>query len=177
MKLAIMQPYFFPYIGYFQLIDSVDTFLIYDDVNYIKNGWVNRNRILGKSTGNVPVYFGVPLVKASPFKKIYEIDVNQDISIRKKLLKTTYSCYHKSPQFDEVYTIVEEALLNDISSISEIDYITLISICNYLNIDTHIINTSVGVGSNDLSGKDRVIDICKKLECTIYNNAPGGTSL
>ena len=72
MKIAIMQPYFFPYIGYWQLIHAVDHFVIYDDVNYIKGGWINRNRIL---INGKPAYITVPLHKASAFKRICDTDL------------------------------------------------------------------------------------------------------
>ena len=71
MKVGIMQPYFFPYIGYWQLMNEVDVYVIYDDVNFIKGGWINRNRIL--TNGN-PSYFNVQIKGASPFKKINEVE-------------------------------------------------------------------------------------------------------
>ena len=72
MKLGIMQPYFFPYIGYWQLMNAVDRYVIYDDVNFIKGGWINRNRIL---MGSEVKYFNLPMQGASPFKKINEVGV------------------------------------------------------------------------------------------------------
>ena len=75
MKIAVMQPYFIPYIGYWQLINAVNTFVIYDDVNYIKRGWINRNRILVDGESH---YFNIPVTGASQNKKINEIKVNLD---------------------------------------------------------------------------------------------------
>ena len=70
MKLAIMQPYLFPYLGYFQLIAAVDKFVFYDDVNFIKNGWINRNRLLISGKVN---YITIPLSGASSFLKINQV--------------------------------------------------------------------------------------------------------
>ena len=88
MKLAIMHPYFFPYLGYFQLIDAVDRFVFYDDVSFIKNGWISKNRILGDGA---PIYFTVPLVKKSSNIKINQTVIHQDLfpTWRRKFLKTS----------------------------------------------------------------------------------------
>ena len=71
MKLGIMQPYYLPYIGYWQLLNAVDKYVIYDDVNFIKGGWINRNRILNNG---VVQYFNVPMIGSSPFKLINQIE-------------------------------------------------------------------------------------------------------
>ena len=107
MKLGIMQPYFFPYIGYWQLLNVVDKYVIYDDVNFIKGGWINRNRILidGKA-----VYFNIQMSGASPYKLINQIQINNNEINIKKNIKTIYMAYHKAPYFSEVYPIIEEIL-------------------------------------------------------------------
>ena len=82
MKLALMQPYLFPYIGYFQLLSQVDRFVFYDDVNFIKNGWINRNRL---SVNGTPKYFTVPLSNASSFQKICDVAITPSAGWRRKL--------------------------------------------------------------------------------------------
>ena len=104
MKIAIMQPYFFPYLGYWQLMNIVDKFVIYDDVNYIKRGWINRNRILVEGK---PFYIHVPVMKASQNKIINEMEVFVDSSLRKKELKTIELAYKKAPFFDSVYPLIK----------------------------------------------------------------------
>ena len=94
MKIGIMQPYFLPYIGYWQLLNAVDKYVIYDDVNYIKGGWINRNRIL---INKEPKYFNVKLNGASPNKLINEVEVSNDNIWQKKLLKTIEENYKKAP--------------------------------------------------------------------------------
>src|SRR4051812_42347879 len=104
MRLAIMQPYIFPYIGYFQLIAAVDAFVIYDDVNYIKQGWINRNRILfnGKD-----LLFTVPLENASSFKKINEVSVHKHLyeGWKVKFGKSLRATYFKAPYFNEIISL------------------------------------------------------------------------
>ncbi len=95
-KIAVMQPYFFPYIGYFQLINSVDKFVILDDVNYIKKGWINRNYILVNSK---PCLFTIPLVKPSQNKLINETEIAFESNWKKKFLKTIETGYAKAPIF------------------------------------------------------------------------------
>ena len=85
MKLGIMQPYFFPYIGYWQLVNAVDTYVIYDDVNFIKNGWINRNRILINGEAK---YFNLPVVGAGSFVLIKDIAMNPKPELIGKLLRT-----------------------------------------------------------------------------------------
>ena len=105
-----MQPYFFPYIGYFQLINAVDKFIIYDDVNYIKKGWINRNNIL---VNNSPNLIQVPLIAASQNRLIKDILVVDENNWKDKLLKTIYFNYKKAPFFDQIFSLLEEVLFND----------------------------------------------------------------
>ena len=113
MKVAIMQPYFFPYIGYFQLINAVDTFVIYDDVNFIKQGWIAKNRIL---LGKEPFDFILQLEGVSSFKKINEIKIGNN---RRKLLKTIEQTYKKSPYFTNVYPLLESIFNNEEINLSK----------------------------------------------------------
>ncbi len=94
MTLAIMQPYFLPYIGYFQLLNAVDTFVLYDDVNFINRGWVNRNTLL---LGGKPHLFTLPLVNASQNRLIYEVEVSEDIAWRKKIAENNSTGLPEGP--------------------------------------------------------------------------------
>lgn len=104
IKTAIMQPYFFPYIGYWQLISSVDNFIIYDDVNYIKKGWINRNNIL---IDGRPHQITLPLKKASQNKKINEIELLNDKIKKDKILPTIEKSYSKAPHFAEILPLLK----------------------------------------------------------------------
>lgn len=175
MRVAVMQPYFMPYIGYFQLIKAVDKFIIYDDVNYIKQGWINRNNILlnGKS-----YLFSIPLKDASSFKKINDIEINQELFPKWKIkfFKTLELAYKKAPFYTNIIPILEE-LLDCPNKINDLIYVSLLKICNYLGIVTHIEKSSTIYQNSELSKEERLIDICKKENADTYINPLGGQDL
>ena len=173
-----MQPYFFPYIGYFQLITAVDKFVVYDDVNYIKGGWINRNKIL---VDNQESLFTLPLNNSSSFAKINSIKVNQKLfpAWKKKFLKSLTQSYQNASNFKEVFQLIEKILEidNEEVTISALSVKAIKRIAIYLKIDTEIIDTSSIFNNNHLKAQDRVLDICKQLNCTSYVNPIGGTVL
>lgn len=174
MKLGIMQPYFLPYIGYWQLLNAVDKYVIYDDVNYIKGGWINRNRILINKEAK---YFTIKLNGASSNKLINEIEVSTDKIYKKKMLKTVEEGYKKAPFFNIVFPIIEEIIENDEKNLAKYLKYSIEKICNYLEIKTELFMSSELEKDNSLKGKDKVINICKKLGATEYYNAIGGQEL
>ena len=174
MKIGIMQPYFLPYIGYWQLLNAVDKYIIYDDVNYIKGGWINRNRIL---ISKEIKYFTVKLNGASPNKLINEVEVSNDKIYKKKMLKTIEESYKKTPFFNIVFSIIKEIIENEEDNLAKYLKYSIEKICNYLEIKTELLLSSELEKDNSLRGKDKVISICKKLEATEYYNAIGGQEL
>ena len=175
MKVAIMQPYFFPYIGYWQLLNAVDQFVIFNDVNFINRGWINRNRILchGK-----PLYINVLLNKASQNRKINEIEVIQDQKQETKLLRTLRDCYCKAPCFQPVFDMVSDVLLeNDETYLDRYLYRTMQAVCDYIGIKTPMVFSSEIPTGTGLRGQDRILDICKRLGASEYYNAIGGQQL
>jgi hypothetical protein len=178
MKLAIMQPYLFPYIGYFQLINAVDKFVIYDDVNFIKQGWINRNTILVQEKRYL---FTVPLINQSSFSKINEIFVNNNLynSWRAKTLRTLEQSYKKAPFFKEIYDLVVNVLDIDMEviDIATLARKSLLETSKYLDINTEFVFTSSIYENQELSGKTRVIDICRKEKALQYINPIGGQEL
>jgi len=171
MKLAIMQPYFLPYIGYFQLIKTADTFLIYDDVQFINGGWINRNYIL--SNGN-KLMFNLILKGASVNKLINEISVQTD---QNKLLKTIYHSYKKALYFEFTYPLIENILDFKDKNLARFIGNSIIHICNYLKIDTEIIYSSSMEKNNELKAQEKIIHICKLMDADTYINAIGGQEL
>lgn len=172
MKIAIMQPYFFPYLGYFQLIKAVDKFVFYNDVNFIKNGWINRNRIL---VNNQSHYLTVQLKGASPNKLIHEIEFTDN---RPKLLRTLYMAYRKAPQFDIVWSLVEKCLTFETDKISDLAINTIKEVCNYLDIKTTFeISSSSYPETKGLEKAERLKEICFKNQTDIYINPIGGQEL
>lgn len=174
MKVGIMQPYFLPYIGYWQLLNAVDEYVIYDDVNFIKQGWINRNRIL---VDGKPFYFNLPMLGASSNKRINEIRVNQSGKLLNKNLRTIEMAYRRAPYFSQVYPLMRK-IMNDneeILSCFILDSIKLI--CEYIGIKTTILVSSSLKKNNTLKGKDKVLHICSLLGATEYYNAIGGRTL
>jgi hypothetical protein len=174
MKIAVMQPYFFPYIGYFQLIDAVDKFIIYDDVNYINRGWINRNNLL---VGGKSFLFTLPLREASQNKKIHEIAITQDRKVIDKLLKTVAANYKKASYFEPVYELVGQIFNNSATSIAGFNLVQLKSICRYIGIDTQIEESSTFYNNAHLKGEERIVDICARESASVYINPIGGVEL
>jgi hypothetical protein len=171
MKIAVMQPYLFPYLGYFQLIGAVDFFVAYDDVNYIKRGWINRNRILNQGEGHL---FTLNLKEASQFKLINQISVGDN---RLKLLKTIEHCYSKAPYFEQCYSVVRDILTYETDNLARFLIHGLMTMARYLRIDTEIIASSSLDKDNALRGQDKILAICKRLQACEYVNAIGGQEL
>jgi hypothetical protein len=174
MKLAIMQPYFFPYLGYWQLIHMVDKFVIYDDVTYIKNGWINRNRIL---INTAPAYFTVPLYQSSSYKRICNTSLNLTLNWRDKLLKTIANTYQKSPFFAAVFPTIEKIIVFETENLADFLANQLLELSGFIGIKTEFVLTSRIYENQSLSGQDRIIDICKYEKTDIYLNAIGGQTL
>ena len=169
-----MQPYFFPYIGYWRLIQSVDRFVVYNDVDFIKGGWINRNRIM---INGEPRYLTIPLQGASANKKIFEISLQPSEKWRKKMLKTLQNTYQRSPFFTETYAMCEEILGFESINLSDFLGNQLNVIVKRIGIDTSIQHASSKYGNDHLHGQTRVIDICVREGATTYVNPPGGESL
>ncbi len=169
-----MQPYFLPYIGYFQLINAVDKFIFYDDVNYIKGGWINRNNILINNEKN---YFTLNLSKPSPNKLINEIKVGNN---KNKILKTIKQNYSKAKYFNNAFPLVEE-IFNSIHEnclISEIATLSVQKISLYLKIKTKFELSSKLYGhTKGIEKADRLIEICKSNYTDTYINPIGGIEL
>ncbi len=174
MKIGIMQPYFFPYIGYWQLLNLVDKYVIFDDVNYIKRGWINRNRILMNGDA---VLFNVPLLGVSQNKLINQIEVNNDKKLLIKNLKTIELAYRKAPYFGDVYPLVERILENEASNIAEYNAYSIKYISEYLDIKTELIMSSKLSKDNSLKSQNKILEICELLGATEYYNAIGGQEL
>lgn len=174
IKVGIMQPYFFPYIGYWQLMNAVDKYVIYDDVNFIKGGWINRNRIL---INGEPKFFNVPLIGASPNKLINQVNVDNNPVLKSKNLRTLVNVYGKAPYFKDVYPIVESIITADYTNLAEYLANSFRLINNYLGIDTELIISSSLDKDCSLRAQDKVIAICKLLNANEYYNAIGGQEL
>lgn len=171
-----MQPYIFPYLGYFQLISAVDKFVVYDDVTFIKQGWVNRNYIL---LNGAKYLFTFPVKSISSNVLISETIVSKTpFNWQYKLLQTINQAYKKAPFFEDVFPIVELIILESTDkSIANIATESIEAVMKYLSIQTDV-QVSSSIYENDhLKRVDRVIDICTKENAITYVNAIGGQEL
>lgn len=175
MKVAIMQPYIFPYLGYFQLANAVDHFVFYDDVNFIKGGWINRNAFLANGQ---PQNFVIPCQGISSFKRINEIHVDIEQTRSKKILKSISQAYSKAPFFSELFPLVVDTFDSNETRISHVAGTSVEAVGTYLNLKCQFSYSSELFGhTRDLDREGRIIAICKELGATHYINPLGGSSL
>ena len=170
-----MQPYFFPYLGYFQLINAADKFVIHDDVQYIKGGWINKNRIL---LNNSSYNIGIPIRKDSARKKINERHfIDDSAKFKIKLLRQIENAYKKAPFFEEIFPFVSRLLSFAESNVSKFNTWGLSELCGLLKITTPFYLSSEIDKQNDFSGEERVININQIMGSRVYINPAGGVKL
>jgi hypothetical protein len=175
MRLALMQPYLFPYIGYFQLIQACDAFVGHDDIQFIKGGWINRNRILVNGAAHL---FTLSLKKQSSLASINErtfADVFDDE--KKRLLRLLANAYARAPHFDTTYALIAQILANREPNVSRFLMGSLQQICGYLGIDRGWFVSSDLSKDNSLRAHRRVIEIVRVMGANHYINPIGGTEL
>ena len=174
-KTAIMQPYYFPSISYFRLINAVDLFVFLDDVTFIKKGWINRNKILlnGQSHN-----INVNCKSLSQNKKINEIKIDFNKKEISKKLKTLHQAYKNAPYFNDVYPLLEKSLLFETEYLSNYTSNTILQTFKFLGIEKNFKFSSKDFENKlGFHGQERIIDICKKSNTEIYINAEGGKNL
>lgn len=173
MKVGIMQPYFFPYLGYWQLINAVDKYVIYDDVNYIKRGWINRNRIIYQ--GRIR-YINLFLKGASQNRLINEIEVGCASQNQKNLILLK-EAYKDAPYFDVAYPLIEKIISQKEKNLSKYNGNLIRCLCDYLEIKTQILYSSEIKKDSNLKGQEKIMAICQILGASEYYNAIGGQGL
>ena len=171
MRLGIMQPYLFPYLGYWQLIKAVDKYVVYDDVSYIKGGWINRNNFLINGQKKL---FTIRLGGASSHKNINEIEIKDDFSAFRKMLQMNYG---RAPFFKECWQLVDEVLSYEDLNLGNFLFNSIKLTAAYLGIGTEILLSSEVGKDGGVRGKDRVLHLCKALGAAEYCNAIGGQEL
>lgn len=174
MKVAVMQPYFLPYIGYFQLMATADVFVLLDDVSFINRGWVNRNRLL---LNGQPWLFTLPLAGASQNRRICDLALAEPPRWRERLLATVDQAYRRAPQHAPVRALLERVLHAARPDLAGLLLESLREVATLLSIDTLIRPSSRAYGNDSLKGQERILDICRREGATTYLNAPGGSAL
>lgn len=171
-----MQPYFMPYIGYFQLIKIVDKFIFYDDVTFIKQGWINRNKIL---INNQAKMFSIPLSNASSHVLIKDVLISEIAyqKWRKSFLNSIVFSYKKAKNYSEINALIEKILEKRPETISELAIKSVVEVAKYLDLKTEFQICSDVYSNTYLSGQNRVLDICINEKAITYINPVGGMEL
>jgi hypothetical protein len=174
MRVAIMQPYVFPYLGYYQLLHAADRFVLYDDVNYIKKGWINRNRIL---LNGAPYTFTIPVRDVSQNRTIKEHLISADQGWKPKLLANLKHAYAKSPMFGEVYPALEAIFMEAEGSIAELAGRSIRYVADRAGLPVTIHRAGdLSLGA-ELKGQERIIAICAHHQAERYINPANGAEL
>ena len=168
-----MQPYFFPYIGYFQLIGAVDLFIVYDNIKYTKKGWINRNRIL---EGGKDAVFSIPLRGDSDTLNVRDRALAADFN-RAKLLNKVRSAYARAPYFADVYPMIERSVHYENQNLFSFLHHALICTCRHLGLTTPIQVSSAIDIDHSLKSQEKVIALAKAVGAVTYVNAIGGVDL
>lgn len=175
MKIAIMQPYFMPYLGYFQLVHAVDKFIFFDDVNFIKKGWINRNYIYSL---NGPHLFTVPLIKASQNKLIKDTYINDFEPFRLSFKESLRHSYSKAPFYSQVIEWLEEWFFrSEFSLISQLAATSIQKVFEYLDLEKEFFFSSeidYQKSKTDNTATDKIISICRLLGAKHYINPRNG---
>lgn len=173
MKLAIMQPYFWPYIGYFQLIAAVDQFIVYDNIKYTKKGWINRNRMLQSGKD---VMFSLPLKSDSDYLDVCQRELSADFN-REKLLNQFRGAYQRAPYFEQSFPLLEGIVRCENPNLFEFLHNSIVKTCQYLGITTVIKVSSNNDIDHTLKNQDKVLALCEAVGADTYVNAIGGMEL
>ncbi|MBR4220421.1 MAG: WbqC family protein [Victivallales bacterium] len=174
MTTAVMQPYFFPYLGYFQMFAAVDKFVLLDDVNYIMKGYINRNSILLNGEAH---RFTIPIEKASRNKLICETSLTADEEWKGNLLNTIRMAYLHAPQFGRVFPVIEGIVNFRERDLTKFILHSFVEVKSFLHLDTEIYVSSQIAKDNSLRAQDRILEICRQVGTNKYINAIGGQTL
>ena len=173
MRVAIMQPYFFPYIGYFQLMAAVDLFIVYDNIKYTKKGWINRNRMLQSGKDAM---FSLPLRSDSDSLDVRDRALATDFN-RSKFLNQLRGAYGQAPNFSEVFAVIECAVRHEDANLFAYLHHALSRTCEHLALTTPMRVSSTIEIDHGLKNQDKVIALAKAVGATTYVNSIGGLDL
>ncbi len=170
-----MQPYFMPYIGYFQLMNAVDEFIVYDNIKFTKKGWINRNRILVHGSD---AFVTLPLKKDSDFLDVRERCLSEEWKEEsKKIMKRIEEAYRQAPQFKLVYPLAEKIMLEEENNLFKFIFNSITTLKNYLLIQTPLVISSGIPINHQLKAEEKVLALCKAKKANAYLNPIGGVEL
>lgn len=175
MNIGIMQPYFFPYLGYWQLINHVDKFVVYDNIQFEKSGWMRRNRILVNGSDKM---ISLSIKKASDYLDVRDRQLASNHNeIVKKHLNLISQVYKKAPHFEETMSLIEGIMLKEETNLFGYLFYSIKVLAGYLEINTPIVVSSTIEMDHNLKGKERVMELCRKMDADVYTNPIGGVEL
>lgn len=175
MNVAIMQPYFLPYLGYWQLLVASDVFVLYDNIQFTKKGWFHRNNILMNGEKKL---FTLPLKQGSDYLHVVERVLAEDAkSAIDKVLAQIKQSYRKAPYFDTAYPVIEQCFRYQQSNLFYFTEHSILLLCQYLDIQRTIVRSSDIAIDHSLRSEDKVIALCQALGAKRYINAIGGLEL
>ncbi len=173
LSVGIMQPYFLPHLPYFQLLQSVDVFVVYDNIKYTKKGWFNRNRML---RNGLDVLFSIPISKDSDYLSVRERKIPSDFNPT-KVLDSISGAYRRAPFFRETFPLIEKLMLQTERNLFRYIYQSILDVCEHLDLDTVIkVSSEIEIDHN-LRSQEKVIALCESQNADLYVNAIGGREL
>lgn len=173
MRLAIMQPYFFPYIGYFHLAAAVEAFIVYDNIKYTKKGWINRNRMLQNGKD---VVFTLPLQGAPDSNLVCQRELSSSFN-RDKLLDQLAGAYRRAPYFDPTYAVIDPIIRHRDINLFGYLYHSIVTLARHFGLQTAFSSSSAHVIDRELKGQEKVLALCQAAGASTYVNAIGGLAL
>ena len=174
MKLALMQPYVFPYLGYFQLVHAVDLFVLYDDAAFRKQSWCNRNNLLGSHGAQ---RFTLPVRRPRMGQPICQVELHDPLRYQQRILRTIDVLYARTRGFKEARPVIEEAVSCQSANLADYAVHSLSVLCRHLGIDTRLTRSSDQYRTLESKGQQRVIEVCRAETATVYINPEGGRHL
>lgn len=164
MIVAIHQPNFIPWIGFFYKIYKADIFVLLDDAQYIKNSYINRNQI---KTPKGKEWLTLPVIHSGKFgQKINQVEFFNSFTYLRKIKGTLTVNYSKSTYFKEVFDLIESSMIES-ERLATFNESLIKKICKYLGMDKEVINSS-GLSTIKGVSTERLIEICKTLQATEY---------
>jgi hypothetical protein len=173
MTAAIMQPYFLPYLDYFQLISGADVFIVYDNIKYTKQGWVNRNRMLLNGAAET---FSLPLKHDSDSLDVRDRRIADDFNPA-KLLNKFKGAYQRAPQFASTFPLIEGVVRYEDRRLFPFLLNSIAKVCAHLGITTPIRVSSEIAIDHELRNQDKVLALCQAVGADRYVNPIGGLDL
>jgi WbqC-like protein family len=174
LSVAVMQPYFFPYLGYFQLVAHVDVFVVYDDTQYVKQSWINRNRILEHGAAT---YLTLPVASRSHRDLICEKPLHEPCRHQRKLLTRIRHAYHAAPHLESVVAFLEPLFPGHDETIASFNVRALRALQEFLGVRTRLLLASERAYPRFRTAQERIIRICLEEGAARYVNPIRARSL